>query len=408
MKLRFNARWWVGVLGIGLVAQVVGSPARAAALDERASLELLVQTIQDQTDPSVRVSLLRGMVRGLEGRRDVQAPAGWSGLGPELMRHEDQNVARLAQQLGQLFGDASATVQAMATVRDQKADVEARATALQSLLVQQAKAPSAELVALLESLLDESDMRMSAIRGYGVVYIKDAPRILSQRYASFNADEQRAVIESLATRKPYAATLTVYLENGRIPKADVPAYTARSLTAMLGKEFTGVFGRVKSVSEDKAKLIAHYKDLLNGRVLNNASAAKGRAVYDRTCGACHQMYGVGGTIGPDLTGSNRADLDYILLNMIDPNDDVPDNYKMVVITTKDGRTLAGNIANEDANRVELKMVDQETIVAKSDIASRQVLPMSLMPEGQVQMLKDGEVADLVKYLRTNKQVEAPK
>ena len=54
------------------------------------------------------------------------------------------------------------------------------------------------------------------------------------------------------------------------------------------------------------------------------------------------------------------------------------------------------------------MVGQTTTVLKGDIAKREVSPLSMMPEGLLPTLQDGQVLDLVKYLKTTEQVELPK
>ena len=134
--------------------------------------------------------------------------------------------------------------------------------------------------------------------------------------------------------------------------------------------------------------------------MTNADPFEGKVVFDRTCAACHLMYGEGGEIGPDLTGSNRANLDYILLNILDPSADIPDSYKMVTVTTHEGQTLVGSIAEENGRRIVLNSVGQKQIVAKQDIKSRVVSDISMMPEGLLMTLKDDEVANLIQYLRT--------
>lgn len=394
----------IGLLLAAVVASLLVSPVNASDAD---SLGLLVKALETNKGAAVRVSLMKGMLSGLEGRRDVKAPAGWAALSEKLMNNKDANVARLARQLGQMFGDTGATEKALELVLDDGGNLAARQAALKGLLGQGSLSVP-ELGAVLEGLLGEKAMRLDAIRGYGVVEVNGAVKVLLGGYKGYDAAEKRAAVESLASRQIYANGLVGALKTGRVAKGDVPSYVARSLSGMLGKTFTDVYGVAREVSADKSKMIAEYKKKLSPAVIAKANAQRGRAVYERTCGACHVMYGAGGLIGPELTGSNRRDLDYLLLNMVDPNDDVPDAYKMVMITTKDGRVLAGNVGVEDANRVVLRMVGQESVVAKSDIAKRDVSAFSLMPEGQLLTLKDGEVADLVKYLRTDNQVELAK
>ena len=111
-------------------------------------------------------------------------------------------------------------------------------------------------------------------------------------------------------------------------------------------------------------------------------------------------------LGPELTGSNRANLDYLLGNILDPSGEIQDDYKMVVITTRDGRTYVGNIIRETERQLTLRVVGQLEGVPlnKSDIQSREVTPASMMPTGLLETLSDKEIVDLVGYLRTREAV----
>ena len=169
-----------------------------------------------------------------------------------------------------------------------------------------------------------------------------------------------------------------------------------------------MYGEVRKVSADKSQLIAQYKQKIFSPAMAKANASRGRVVYKRICAACHVMYDEGGKIGPELTGSNRADPDYILLNILDPSYDVPEGYRLVTVTDKDGRVYAGNIKEDDDARLVLNMVGQTSVIAKSDIRARTVSDISLMPEGLLLTLKDSEFLDLIQYLRTEQQVELPK
>jgi hypothetical protein len=75
--------------------------------------------------------------------------------------------------------------------------------------------------------------------------------------------------------------------------------------------------------------------------------------------------------------------------------------------SRDGRTLTGNAAAEDAPQLTLRLVGQDTIIAKADILSREKSPISLMPEGLLKALSHDEVRDLLAYLRTTSQVPLP-
>ena len=75
---------------------------------------------------------------------------------------------------------------------------------------------------------------------------------------------------------------------------------------------------------------------------------------------------------------------------------------MVVITSRDGRTFSGNVIAENDRQVTLRVIGQDQLVLnKSDIQSREIASVSMMPEGLMQTLTDKEVLDLVAYLRTS-------
>ncbi|MCP4174586.1 MAG: c-type cytochrome [Fuerstiella sp.] len=380
-------------------------PRTATAIDETESLDLLVTTLNSVQDVGVRNALLRGMLSGLEGRRNVTAPAGWNELSRKLSDSEDKNIQELSAELSQIFGDREATAQALAMLTDATADKNAQRRSLRVLLTHQNEDASS----LLESLLDDPALQLDAIRGYAMVENASAPAVLLGRYERWNAELKRAVIETLATRKRYAQALLAAVEQKTVSRDDIPAHVARSLKQLLGDPFVRVFGEVRPIAQDRQKLLARYKRIATPQKIADASASRGRAVFTKTCAACHVLYGEGGKIGPDLTGSNRANLDYILLNSVDPSYDVPAGYRMVTIVTVDGRVVSGVIAEEDETRIVLKTVEQpRLVIAKENIEERKTSPKSMMPDGQLEKMQRQELFDLIKYLRTTDQVEMAK
>ncbi|MDB4749847.1 c-type cytochrome [Rubripirellula sp.] len=393
------------VLLIFLLAFSVCDLQSAKAVSDAESLALLVKTLNSNDNPAVRTILMRGMLSGLAGRRNVEPPEGWKELSKKLALSQNAEEQAMLQQLSQIFGDAEATERALATVSDTNADIETRRVSLRSLLAQQ----NSQVSMKLESLLADPALRLDAIRGYASIENASAPKILLSHYGKLDEPMRRAVIETLATRKGYATELLNAIESGRIARKNIPAHVARSLDVLLGEQFVKVFGEVEDLSADRAQLLAKYKAMCSPDAMEKADAMRGRAVFAKTCASCHLMYGAGGKIGPDLTGSNRANLDYILLNSVDPSYDVPEGYKMVLIQTIDGRLLNGVIAEEDARRVVLKTVEQpQVVIAKEDIEARKTSSKSMMPDGQLEQMKTQELLDLIKYLRTTAQVEKAK
>jgi putative heme-binding domain-containing protein len=384
---------------------LVGTNTKTIGQDDSDSLNGLVNIIQSSDDAAVQAALLQGMLSGLEGRRNVTPPMGWSGLAKKLSKSKNKTVLELTTQLSQIFGDKDALLKSIAVLRDTSAKPTDRRRALRSLLAQKNKAASE----ILESLLDHPELQLDAIRGYASVENPKAPAILLARFSKLNPQNQKAVVETLASRKIYANALLTALREKKIKREDIPVQVARSLSLTLGTAFEDVYGKIKSVGADREKQIAKYKKLLRPEAMETANASRGRVVFNKTCASCHTLYGEGGKVGPDLTGSNRANLDYILLNSVDPSYDVPEGYKAELISTLDGLLITGVIAEEDGTKVVLKTAEQpRVVIAKEDIENRKTSDKSIMPDGQLDELKTQQVLDLIKYLRTTEQVELEK
>jgi len=201
--------------------------------------------------------------------------------------------------------------------------------------------------------------------------------------------------------------LLTALENNDISTQDILTRVARSLTMLVGEPFTKVYGEVKKTSLDKQILLERLRNLVTTHNLTSADPSRGRAIYQLKCASCHVLYEEGGNIGPELTGSNRHNTEYLLLNIIDPNADIPEAYRYVEVTTNTGQHLSGTIIAEDDQRLTLNAVGQSYTVLKKSITSRKASTFSMMPEGLLTGHSDQEILDLFKYLQTHKQVALP-
>lgn len=368
------------------------------------SFQLVVTAVGSTTDTSVQAALLKGMLLGLEGRRSVRAPEGWSTLSTTLACSTSASVRQHALALSQIFGDTVAVASALECVQNSTIAAAQRCSTLSLLLDQQ----NQEASQLLKVLIDEPALTLSAIRGYAIVRNDEAPAVLISRYSKLNAQQQRAVVETLASRKAYAEALLEALKMNQIQPSAVPVQVARTLKNLLGKKFTDVYGALPVVGAEREHLIKKYKKLCKPSAVAAADASRGRAVFQKTCAACHVLYGEGGKVGPELTGANRANLDYILLNSVYPSLDVPHAYRTVSVLTVDGRVVNGVLAEEDGTKIVLRTPEQpRVVIAKEDIDFRKISSQSMMPDGQLDAMKPQEVIDLVKYLRTTEQVELP-
>jgi len=131
-----------------------------------------------------------------------------------------------------------------------------------------------------------------------------------------------------------------------------------------------------------------------------------RALFAQVCAQCHTLYGVGGTVGPDLTGSQRANLDYVLQNVVDPSALISNEYQVTLIRTKDRRVVSG-IASETGDSWKVVTEAGTVLVPRDEVDKVRKSELSMMPEGLLNGRSESEVADLVAYLRTANQVPLP-
>ncbi len=350
-----------------------------------------------------QINLLKGFRDGLEGRPGSEAPDNWE-ITYNSIRKQGGEAAEIALNIAQQLGDRRAAQQYMATLKESDANIGSRIAALNGLANQQWN----ELPDLLPTLLNQPAIRNTAIKAFAAYDGNQLGNILLDKYHEFNKTDKLEIIQTMSSRSGYGQLLTRALKDETMPKTDIPAYAARQLRRVVGNGFVEVWGPIDQLSGNQKVMYEKYRDLLSEEAIAKANFINGETIFQQTCGPCHKMYGKGGTLGPDLTGSNRKNLEYLLSNVLDPSGEIQDDYKMVVLTTRDGRTYSGNVTTENERNISLSLVGRDTVtISKSNIQSKDLTNVSMMPTGLWETLKNQEVIDLVGYLKIANQDELP-
>ena len=362
------------------------------------ALDPLANVLRHSDDPQVQLDLLSGVREALAGRRRVLAPRGWGEVYRRLSGGTSGAVRDQAALLSVTFGDAGALAALRKAIFDSSVSVERRRAALEALVEQR----DPETKKAVEKLIHFPAMRGAALRALAAYADEQAPEIILRNYASFDDAERADAILTLASRPAFALALLEAIDRERIPRRDVSAFTIRQLQSMkddrVNERLAKVWGAVRPPSKDKAAAIGKYKTLLSAERLKAADRSAGRGLFVRHCGACHKLFGEGGQVGPELTGSQRANLDYLLENLIDPSAIVARDYQMTVLETADGRILNGIIVAQDDQVLTIQTQNERLSLPLAEIEAREQSPLSLMPEGLLDKLNEGELCDLVSYL----------
>lgn len=146
---------------------------------------------------------------------------------------------------------------------------------------------------------------------------------------------------------------------------------------------------------------------LADKVIASGNAANGEKHFKAgkgTCIACHKIGDTGRAIGPDLShiGAIRTERD-LLESILFPSNTLARDYEAHIIETSDGQQTLGVIKSHTAEGLlVLDIAGQEKNVPHQQITGDTTLTTSLMPMGLDQTMPEGELLDLVAWLRSLK------
>lgn len=380
---------------------------RAVSLkDPSAALQFLMPLLET-ADAAVQGDILRGLLQGLEGRRSIARPANWSTAFAALKVSREPAIVEQAWQLALIFDDPVALEAMLKQAGDRAEPVAVRQRAVQGLISKKARGVAA---LLLELMLDPAT-RSAALRGLAEFDLGETPATILKNYSEFDSASRQDAIQTLASRPAWAMKLLDAIESKQIPRSDLSAFTARQLASLGDPQLTErvkkLWGELRASPADKTRLIADFKKKLTPEVLAQADRSAGRALFQKTCANCHRLFDAGASIGPDITGAQRTNLDYLLENIVDPSASVARDYQMQIIETTAGRVVTGLAVAETPAAVTIQTANEKLVVPVSEISERVTSAVSMMPDGLLQQLSVGDVRNLVAYLAGARQAALP-
>ena len=379
---------------------------RRAASDDKL-INHVVDVLAKTTDAARQELVLNEMSRAFEGRVNIPMPPAWKPAYDALAKSDNAAVRDKADRIAILLGDARIFPRMRARLVDKNEPTQKRREAL-DILVRGRDAGAADSWL---TVLNEPQLRGPAIRALAAIDdARTAPALIGQ-YGSLADSERRDAVSTLVARKGSALALLDAIEAKKVPSTDLHAYHIRELDRFkddkLNARIKSVWGDIRESSADKKKQIADMKAMLTAKHDRTPDLGNGRRLFDKTCASCHILFGSGGKVGPDITGSNRANLDYILENVIDPSAVMGRDYRMSTFLLEDGRSVSGIVQKETDSALTVRTINDTIVIAKDDIDERVQSELSLMPERLLDSLKEQEVRDLIAYLASPAQV-APK
>lgn len=378
---------------------------RRAAADS-SGIDAVVAALTEAAGSQVLMLVMEEMLSAFEGRVAIAMPDSWSRVYDTLRNHDDLQVRDRADQLAVIFGDRRVYPVLRQLLADSDSDPNRRRQAL-NVLVRGGDKGAVDVL-LSDNVLSHADLQGPAVRALSTLGNERVPEALLQRYAQFGADARRDVVSTLVSRPDWTSALLTSVGSGVVPAPDLTAYHVRQIVAFKNDSLNSLlkkhWGEIRETSADRRQLMADWKKRLTPDVLKSAHLGNGRRVFNQTCANCHRLFGSGGTIGPDITGSNRANLDYILENVLDPSAVVGRNYRMTTIVLNSGRIVSGMLVQETDSALTVQTINDRIVVPKDDIDELIPSTISMMPERQLDALPPNDARDLIAYLASPQQV----
>ncbi len=264
-----------------------------------------------------------------------------------------------------------------------------------------------DLSTLLEILNRDPNatIQLAAVAALGGYSQPTIAQPLIERYRSATASIRARILGLLGTRRPWAAALLDAIERRQIAAKDLSAANVQLIARLsdpaLLARLEAAWGKIPRVgSPEKKQRIAEIRGLLPEG--DKGNAARGKPIFKENCAVCHKLFNEGESIGPDLTGSERGDLDFLMASLVDPSALVRKEYQSQTLALRDGRVLTGLVVNE--NDRSLTLVDsnrQKTVIPREAVEEAKASEVSLMPEGLLDKLTEPQIRDLFRYVQSS-------
>ncbi len=349
--------------------------------------------------------LVRGMELALRGSEVDRLPPALDAALTRLWENFplDADLLGFAVRLGSPEGRQAAR----RFIADGRQDQDERIRLIQSLSQLGDLETRPLLLELLKGARHDEALRLAALSALRRFSDEAIAMELIRILPSLEGDLANTAQSVLAGRSSWSARLLQAVDRGDIPR-EVVGYN--SLLVMQRREdplsqelIRKHWGTLRQPAETKLKKIASVREILRS---GQGDPETGAELYEVICGSCHRLFDKGRSVGPELTGYERDNLEFLLPAIIDPSLGVREEFELVSVTLRrstgdtESTVLTGFISGLDANSLTLRdLVGNENTIAKRDIAGQERSRLSAMPEGLLDSLSEQQLRDLFAFLQ---------
>lgn len=368
-----------------------------------ANLETAAKLFTLAPSPADMDELVRGMEAGLQGDPVKSVPPPLQKRVADLWASRPPTPTLIS--FAVRLGHAPAAQAALARISDPKVPEADRRKTI--TLLAERRVDAAVPTFLKELRFAKSDaLRLDLVNALQRFASPDIARELLDLYPGFSGKLRDTAQAALASRPDWARRLLAAVDEGQLKKEQISIANLLAITAFKDAASDAVikkhWGRLNKTSEEKEAQIAKVKKLLAGA---KGDVKAGQEVFKLACAVCHTLNKEGGKIGPDLTGYERDNLDFILPAIVDPSLAIREEFIGFNIETHDGQSFGGLITEINGQHVVvLDIAGNKHSLARTDVKTMQASHTSLMPEGLLDALSEQQVKDLFAYFMSGAPV----
>ena len=318
-----------------------------------------------------------------------------------LIEHDDRRVRVAAVHAEAVTADESGLQRVRQRLHAAESDQATRRAALDGL----AQRNPAGFARDLERLIQSSRLTTEALRAATRTDDQKLAETVLKRFDKLDREERVAAVDYLVARRRSASLLLRAIESKAIAAAELSAGQSRQIDALgdqaLQLRLHRVWGTLRRSPAERVRQIKDLEKRLDPSRIATANLFRGRELYQRNCASCHKLFGEGKSVGPELTGSNRRDLHYLVSNIIDPSAAVPADFRLSNLLTTDGRVISGTITRQTESSVTIQTATETVEVLSEDIETIKLTANSLMPDGLLDNLSQQQTQDLFAWLMSS-------
>ena len=386
------------------VAAMIGAEGREAP--RQRILNLAADT--SAGNPWWRAASLDGLIDGLNGQGQTGAPiinaAQRRRLADRFFDMEGPLRSAALKMLSEVDlppnAQSSAVVkQAAQVAADTNADPALRADAVRLLELED---PGAHLDLLRQLIRPQqpAPVQEAAVEAVGKVEGDHVAEMLLARWDGMSPGVRSRAVDALIGEPGRVRLLLDAIEEGTVQPSIIGRQRVKQL---IGFRDEALRRRARALLAEQESERRAVLERYRGVLQTEGSVAKGKQVFDRACGQCHQVGGQGGVaFGPDLATVKGRSREWLLTHILVPNKSIAEGFELWTIEREGQQPVAGVITSETSTSVTVRDAGgQENTLRRADIRSMSAAEMSVMPAGLEQQISKDEMADLLSFLRKN-------